>query len=83
MSLKFYLILIIILALIFAIALWISKKRKQMKEMKKMKYTLNSMKILFQSFQVCMHINFVDFKDSNYFNEISVKFTGNEFINAS
>ena len=78
MSLKFYLILIIILALIFAIALWISKKRKQMKEMK---YTLNSMKILFQSFQVCMHINFVDFKDSNYFNEISVKFTGNEFFN--
>ena len=81
MSLKFYLILIIILALIFAIALWISKKRKQMKEMKEMKYTLNSMKILFQSFQVCMHINFVDFKDSNYFNEISIKFTGNEFFN--
>ena len=78
MSLKFYLILIIILALIFAIALWISKKRKQMKVSN---YTLNSMKILFQSFQVCMHINFVDFKDSNYFNEISVKFTGNEFFN--
>ena len=81
MSIKFYLILIIIFALIFAFALWISKKRKQMKEMKKMEYTLNSMKILFQSFQVCMHINFVDFKDSNYFNEISVKFTGNEFFN--
>ena len=81
MSLKFYLILIIILALIFAIALWISKKRKQMKEMKKIEYTLNSMKILFQSFQVCMHINILDFKDSNYFNEISIKFTGNEFFN--
>ena len=75
MSIKFYLILIIIFALIFAIALWISKKRNEMN------YTLNSMKILFQSFQVCIHINFVDYKDSNNFNEISIKFTGNEFFN--
>ena len=65
--------IIIILITTFILFIWkkTSKGKLNFSDIQK------AMIILSNSFQTCLHLNFVDYKEANYFNEICLKFPEN------